>query len=184
MISMLSSKNIRLEPLALEHIDGIMTWINDPEVTFYFARLGRKISRSEETRIVRGLIDSKTDRIFSIFEGESYVGQIGLSQIYWPAKNGRIGIMLRRNAWGRRIGRQAAHLLLRRAFGELGLHKVWLIVRSDNEKGRKIWSSIGFREEGILRDEYFVNETYFDMVRFGLLAHEYLGHSDLPTDKP
>ena len=53
-----------------------MTWINDPEVTFYFARLGRKISRSEETRIVRGLIDSKTDRIFSIFEGESYVGRL------------------------------------------------------------------------------------------------------------
>ena len=29
----------------LEHIDGIMTWINDPEVTFYFRNLGRKISK-------------------------------------------------------------------------------------------------------------------------------------------
>ena len=181
MASMVLSTNIRLEPLAVEHIDGIMTWINDPEVTFYFARLGQTISRSDETKIVRGLIESKTDRIFSIFEGESYVGQIGLSQIYWPAKNARIGIMLRRNAWGRRIGRQAAHLLLRHAFDELGLHKLWLIIRSDNHKGRKIWSSMGFREEGILRDEYFVNETYFNMVRFGLLAHEYHRRSDISS---
>ena len=169
---------LRLEPLSLDHLDGIMTWVNDPEVTFYFARLGRVITRDEEAEMVKRLIESETDVLYSIFEGDEYVGQIGLSHIYWPARNGRMGIMLCRRAWGRRIGRRAAHLLLHEAFGELGLHKVWLIVRSDNEKGRRIWSSIGFKEEGRLRDEYFVNEKYYDMIRFGLLAPEYADVAD------
>ena len=80
-----------------------------------------------------------------------------------------MGAMLRRDAWGRGIVKQAARLILDKAFQEHGLHKVWLIVRADNEKGRHIWTSMGFRQEGMLRDEYFVNERYYDMVRYGLL---------------
>ena len=87
--------------------------------------------RSEETRIVRGLIDSKTDRIFSILKANHA----------WMDCRRFIGSKMDESAlcfgetWGRRLNKP--HLLLGRAFGELGLHKVWLIVRSDNEKGRK-----------------------------------------------
>ena len=52
---------LRLEPLSLEHLDGIMTWVNDPEVTFYspaWARTSRRKkkrtsypSSSSQTRI-------------------------------------------------------------------------------------------------------------------------------------
>ncbi len=164
-----TASHIRLEPLSLDHIDGIMTWVNDPEVTFYFARLGLEISRDEELNILRGLLESKTDIIYSIFDGDEYVGQIGLSQIYWPAKNARLGAMLCRHAWGRGIIKKAARLILDKAFNDHELHKVWLIVRGDNAKGRHIWSSMGFQEEGMLRDEYFVNGRYYHMVRYGLL---------------
>ena len=160
------------------HIPGRIPYkfefdIRDP---FYFARLGQEITREEEAEVVQKLIASKTDIVFSIFEGEEYLGQIGLSQIYWPARNGRLGIMLCRHAWGRDVARRAAKSLLDYAFGPAGLHKVWLIVRSDNAKGRYIWSSIGFTEEGLLREEYFVQEKYHDMVRYGLLE------SDLVSD--
>ena len=49
--------------------------------------------------------------------------------------------MLCRRAWGR-IGRRAAHLLLERAFGELGF-LIWLIVRSDNEKVAEFGHRLG-----------------------------------------
>ena len=91
------------------------------------------------------LIQSDTDLTsYSIFENDRYVGQIGLSQIYWPARNGRLGAMLCRSAWGRGII-QSRRLLIDKAFGEHDLHKIWLIVRADNEKGRHIWSRLGFR---------------------------------------
>jgi diamine N-acetyltransferase len=163
---------LHLEPLSLAHLDGIMTWVNDPAVTFYFARLGATISREEERIMVERLMASETDHIFSIFEGETYLGQIGISKIYWPAKNGRIGIMLSRQAWGRGVAKAATRLLMAKAFGPLGLHKLWVIIRADNEKSLHLWESLGFQREGHLRDEYYVNDRYYDMVRLARLAHD------------
>jgi diamine N-acetyltransferase len=168
----MTGPQLRLEPLSVDHLDGIMTWVNDPAVTFYFARLGATITREEERLMVARLVASDTDRIFSIFEGEAYVGQIGISKIYWPAKNGRIGIMLPRNAWGRGIAQAAARLLMTEAFGPLGLHKLWVIIRADNDKSLHLWARLGFTREGHLRDEYYVNERYYDMVRLARLAND------------
>jgi len=164
---------IRLEPLNMSHLDGVMTWINDPAVTFYFAKMGEVITREAEARYLRHLIDSSQDRIYSIFAGSDYVGQIGVSKIYGPAGNGRVGLMLRREAWGRGIAKNAAALLFEKAFGpEMGLHKLWLILRKDNMKGRHLWESLGFQLEGRLRQEYWVQDKYHDMLRFGLLSSD------------
>ena len=164
---------LRLVPLSLEHLDGVMSWVNDPDVTFYFARLGDPITRDEEAAYLQRLIASDTDRVWSLFQGEDYVGQIGLSQIYWPARNGRVGIMLPRHAWGRGIATGAARLLLAEAFGPLDLHKLWLILRSDNAKGLHLWTQAGFRCEGILREEYRSAGRFHDMVRLAMLRHDW-----------
>jgi len=179
----MTAPKIRLEPLSIDHLDHIMTWINDPAVTFYFAHLSETITREQEHAFVSRLVTSNTDRIFSIFEDDIYVGQIGISKIYWPAKNGRIGIMLPRYAWGRGIAKAAVHQLLEHAFGALGLHKLWVIIRSDNAKSLHLWESLGFQREGHLRDEYFVNERYYDMVRLARLAHDVPGPQREITDE-
>ena len=54
--------------------------------------------------------------------------------------------MLCRSAWGRGIVHRAARLLIDKAFGEHDLHKIWLIVRADNEKAA-ISGVAGFRAE-------------------------------------
>ena len=163
--------NLRLEPLSLDHLDGVMTWVNDPEVTFYFARLGH-VSREEEAAYLQKLIDSPTDEVYSIFDGDEYLGQVGLNQIYRPAQVARLGILLPQHAWGRGVAREAVSKLLDLAF-EGGLHKLWLQVRTDNAKGLHLWTSMGFRLEGIMREEYRVNGRYYDMARLALLETEW-----------
>ena len=56
------------------------------------------------------------------------------------------------------------------AFGELGLRKVWLIVRKDNRHAQAMYLRLGFDFEGVLRDEYAVGGVYYDMVRMAKLA--------------
>ena len=89
--------------------------------------------------------------------------------LHWPARNGRGFIALRRTMQGAGIGSAALRLLLERAWGELDLHKVWLIVRRDNRRGQALYLKLGFEFEGVLRDEYCVGGTFFDMVRMGAL---------------
>jgi RimJ/RimL family protein N-acetyltransferase len=163
---------LRLEPLSVDHLDHVMRWVNDPEVTFYFAELNQQITREQERAYLERLVASDSDRTWSIFEGGEYLGQIGLAKIYWPARNARLGVNLCREAWGRGVAQEAANLVLDKAFGELGLHKVWLIVRSDNSKGLHLWTKLGFRCEGILREEYRSALGFHDMVRFALLESD------------
>lgn len=165
---------LRLVPLVVEHLPFVMTWVNDLEVMQYFALRQQRIEEAEERGYLEKLVGSSTDRAFSIFEGDSddassYVGQCSINQIYWPARNGRVFLVVRKDK--QRGGRGAAALsaLIDRAFGEIDLHKLWLIVRRDNRRAQAMYLRAGFEFEGTLRDEYCVNGHFFDMVRMGIL---------------
>jgi RimJ/RimL family protein N-acetyltransferase len=178
----MSGPSLRLVPLDVGHLPFVMTWVNDREVMQYFALRQERISEAEERSYLEKLTASSTDRAFSIFEGEqddeaSYVGQCSVNQIYWPARNGRVFLVVRKEK--QRGGRGAAALaaLVERAFVEVDLHKLWLIVRRDNRRAQAMYLRAGFEFEGTLRDEYCVNGQFFDMVRMGIVR----GREDLSS---
>jgi diamine N-acetyltransferase len=160
---------LRLEPLSPAHLPHVMTWVNDREVMQYFANRQTTITEDEERTYIDALVQSKNDRAYSIFDGDSYVGQCSLNQIYWPAKNGRLFIVVRREMQGRGLGPAAIARLLSIAWDELDLHKVWLIVRRDNRTAQAMYLQLGFDFEGVLGDEYFVGGRWFDMIRMAIL---------------
>lgn len=168
---------LRLEPLAVAHVPHVMTWVNDREVMQYFANRQTAIHEDEERAYVNALVASPNDRVYSVFDDaaglsdeEAYVGQTSLNQIYWPAKNARLFVVIRKAMQGRGHGPAAVSAICDRAFGELGLRKVWLIVRKDNRSAQAMYLRLGFDFEGVLRDEYAVGDRYFDMVRMAKLA--------------
>jgi diamine N-acetyltransferase len=162
-------EDLRLEPLSIDHLPHVMTWVNDREVMQYFATRQQDISADEERRYLEQLIASKTDRAFSMFDRHTYVGQCSINQIYWPARNGRMFLVVRREQQGKGYGGQALRLLADLAWRELKLHKLWLIVRRDNREAQAMYLRHGFDFEGVLADEYCVNGTFYDMVRMSLL---------------
>jgi diamine N-acetyltransferase len=157
--------SIRLEPLSLDHLGHVMSWVNDHEVMQYFASHQRDITEDEERVYLEGLLASKNDRAYSVFDGDAYVGQCSINQIYWPAKNGRLFVVITKAAQNKGHGPAAVKALLDVAFGELDLHKIWLIVRRDNRAAQAMYLKLGFDFEGVLTDEYCVSGRYFDMVR-------------------
>jgi diamine N-acetyltransferase len=146
-----------------------MSWVNDHEVMQYFANRQTDITEAEELAYIESLSRSKNDRAFSIFDDDAYVGQCSINQIYWPAKNGRLFIVVRREMQGRGYGPAALRALFDIAWRTLDLHKLWLIVRRDNRSAQAMYLKLGFDFEGVLRDEYRVSERYFDMVRMSIV---------------
>lgn len=163
---------ILLKPTTLADIDNIMTWVNDPEIAEYFASLGN-ITREQETIYLEKMLASGNDRFYSVFIDGIYAGQCSLNQIYWPARNARLFIVLKKEFHGRGLAREAIAAILQIAFEELKLNKVWLIVREENKKGRHIYRKAGFETEGVLREEYYVKSAFINMVRMAILAKEY-----------
>jgi UDP-4-amino-4,6-dideoxy-N-acetyl-beta-L-altrosamine N-acetyltransferase len=78
-----------------------------------------------------------------------------------------------REARGRGVGRAAQVLGLDRAFGELGLHKVWAEVMADNDAAMKVQIGAGFRREGYLRGHVLKDGEPRDVVMLGILDEEW-----------
>ncbi|MBM4360433.1 MAG: GNAT family N-acetyltransferase [Deltaproteobacteria bacterium] len=160
---------VTLVPLSVDHLAHVMTWVNEHEVMQYFANRQDDVSEAEERAYLERLVASPTDRAYSVFdEAGAYVGQCSVNQIYWPARNGRVFLVVRRERQGGGFGPAALAALIECAFVELGLHKLWLIVRRDNRVAQAMYLRAGFDFEGVLIDEYFVQGRYHDMVRMAV----------------
>lgn len=70
---------------------------------------------------------------------------------------------------GRRLGRAA----LDHAFGGLKFHKIFGRALASNEGSIGFHRSLGFQQEGILRDHHFDGRAYHSVICFGLLSHEW-----------
>ncbi len=67
------------------------------------------------------------------------------------------------------------------AFGALGLHKVSGYALADNERSVRFHLRLGFRDEGVRRDQHAASDgTRHSVACFGLLADEWRAASAAP----
>lgn len=168
---------VTLRPLAETDVDHILTWVNDSEIVGNIAAFsGKAFTREDELEYVRGVVASKADVVFSIFaaDDDRYLGQVGVHQIHARSKVGRLSCIIgSQDEWGKGFGTAAIASVLDTAFGELSLHKVWLMVFETNERAKRTYSRIGFAVEGVLREEYFHEAGWHNMVRMSMLDREW-----------
>ncbi len=166
---------VKLRPLSIEDVDNVMTWVNDNEVIKNIANFDHVFSREEERKFLEKLTKSENDRVYSVEnEKGEYIGQVGVNQIYWPARVGRLAMTIGNKEYqGKGYGQAALRELLRISFEELKMHKLWGVVFKTNERMRHILHKNGFELEGTLREEYILRGEYHDVVRMSILEKEY-----------
>ena len=71
---------------------------------------------------------------------------------------------------GRGYIRSIIKLIIKQGFN-MGLHKLWLMIREDNIKGKKLYISLGFTLEATLIDEYIdpLTGQFVNMIRLYIL---------------
>src|SRR3990172_6777737 len=77
------------------------------------------------------------------------------------------------DSWSRGFGTDAIRRVLRYAFGELGLRRVWLITDADNARGIRCYQKCGFALEGVLRGHRLRYGRPLDMLAMGVLREEF-----------
>lgn len=118
--------------------------------------------------------DTPTGAGFSVVDAEgSFLGHATLFGAELPARIATFAIMLIPSAVGHGYGSEAARLMLRYAFDELGVNKVELHVWSFNARAIRAYERAGFRREGVRRAAAFHAGEFHDEVFMGILADEY-----------
>jgi RimJ/RimL family protein N-acetyltransferase len=106
-------------------------------------------------------------------ERDAVVGTVTLEGYEPVARVARLGIELHPDARGRGLGTDAVRTVVRYAFDQCNLRRVWLGVQADNLPALRSYSKAGFVEEGRLRDEVWRDGAWHDLVIMSVLAHEW-----------
>ena len=140
-------ERVRLAALRDEDSDRLFAWINDRELVVTSAPF-RPVARADHDAWFEAIRERDDVRIFGIrkVETDELIGSCQLHSIE-PGRTAELQIRIgERHEQGRGYGREAVELLLRHAFGPLGLEQVTLHVFESNAPARAVYRRTGFRE--------------------------------------
>lgn len=167
---------VRLRHLQPAEVSGrYVAWLNDVEVTRYLD-VGRSASTLESVRTYVASIEaSGNDLLWAIVErsGGMHIGNVTLNRIDRVHRRADTGLLIGEKAfWGKGCATEAWRLAVGHAFRGLALHKVVAGACSANVGSIRALERVGFKVEGVLRDEFLLDGRYLDVLRLGVLEGE------------
>jgi RimJ/RimL family protein N-acetyltransferase len=171
----LSGELVVLRPIRADDADAMWEMVTDPEGSRLTGR--NRTSTREEIDAWCAKAGEEEGRIdWAITHGsDEYLGEIVLNRIDPYHGSANLRLALRPGQRGRGFGGEAIELALAHAFDEsgLGLHRVSLEVLSINPRARMLYESLGFVEEGRLRDSHRNGEFWCDSIVMSMLEDDY-----------
>ena len=173
---MLEGRLVRLRALEPDDLEPNYRWVNDVEVTRYLDTR-YPISRGEEERwLANRPANDLAHGVHLAIETKDgvYIGNLALHGPHPEHRSAVLGIVIgEKHYWSNGYGTDAIVTLLRFAFGEMNLHRVMLHVKEFNERGIACYKKCGFQIEGTLRQNYYGEGHYWDVVVMGVLRDEF-----------
>jgi [ribosomal protein S5]-alanine N-acetyltransferase len=112
--------------------------------------------------------DARTDRC---------VGLVNYHDGHIRNRRAAIGYMIHPNRHRQGVATEAVAAILKFCFDELGLHRLQALIHPDNTPSRALVEKLGFRNEGLLRDNLRVGDDWRDDMLYALLSTERLNRS-------
>lgn len=108
-----------------------------------------------------------------IWYNEQLIGVIGLHYINWLNEKTSIGYYIDQNYENLGIMTKCTKFLIDYCFNEINLNRIEIQTATKNIKSQKIPRKLGFKQEGILREDEKLNGKIVDSYVFSLLKSEY-----------
>lgn len=117
--------------------------------------------------------DMPSSMAFRIEHEDKLIGEISFRTIKWFNRKAEISLFITPEYQGKGFGKQALLMLLKFAFKKMNLYRLEAEVVDYNDKAKSLFEKVGFVLEGRLREAKYNDGKYYDLLRFGLLKHEY-----------
>jgi RimJ/RimL family protein N-acetyltransferase len=103
------------------------------------------------------------------------IGYFRVNQYSELNKNLYIGADLHKDFRGKKLAYPAYIQFMSFLFNEYGLNKISLEVLDTNVRAYNLYKSLGFRKEGVKRQEIYKEGTYIDSIVMSILKEEFYG---------
>lgn len=154
-------------------------WMHDPDIQKCFKENMQGASLADAERFCENAkFQEKVQNGDSIHyaivnENDEYLGTVSLKVMDLDNGSAEYAITLRKNAQGKGIAFKATGLILKKAFDEYHLHRVYLNVLDDNKAAISLYERSGFTFEGEFREHLFLNGRFVNWKWYGILKDEF-----------
>jgi RimJ/RimL family protein N-acetyltransferase len=176
----LEGKCVRLEPLSLQHKQGLCDAIRDGELWNLFVTLvphpdaidtfftNAQVALENNEGLAFATIDKATNKV---------VGSTRFMKANLPNKRVEIGFTFLGTSWQKtHINTEAKLLMLTHAFETMALNRVELLTDFLNTTSRNAILRLGAKEEGILRNHMIMPDGRVrDSVIYSIISNEWAG---------
>lgn len=172
----LHTERLDLVEIQQSHLNDIFKLFGDEEVTRFYNLLplkeeqeGQKLldwfrNRYKESLGVRWGIALK---------GKSnIIGTVGFNN-YVKNHRANLGYDLQRDYWSNGYITEALKAIIDFGFSNLEINRIEAEVMQGNTASEMVLAKLGFKNEGVLRQWMYWNESHYDMTMFSLLRKDY-----------
>jgi RimJ/RimL family protein N-acetyltransferase len=165
---------MKLRKLELKDAQGMLSWMKDPEVNCFFQFSTDNITIESVNKYINDAQDTSCNMHLAITNDEDeYLGTISLKSIDNEAKNAEYAISLCKKAHGTGVAFKSTKEILRIAFEDLNLHRVYLNVIEENERANNFYKKCGFVFEGKFREHLDIRGDLKNLNWYSLLKEEF-----------
>lgn len=176
-MSRIPGERVTLREFREEDLSGMRAWRTDPESTRYLGGQSLMPASWDETEAeLRRYLSGDAGGVnWVIAEKDSlrYLGQISLMMIDQLNRRAELSVVMAPDQTGKGYAREGIRLALAFAFRSLNLNRVFLKVAADNERAVRCYLACGFRAEGRLRQDLFLDGEYRDALIMGVLRENF-----------
>ena len=177
---MLIGEKIYLRSVEAGDLEQLRNWRNLPQFKRNF-REYRELSRTMQNNWFERIVNGDRNTImFAICmrETNELLGCCGLCYINWVQRSADLSLYIGyQEAYidDEGIAKEACNLLFGYGFSELNLHKIWTeLYEYDAMKIEFYMSTFGFKKDGILRDNHFMDGKWWGSWMLSLLENEFV----------
>ncbi len=167
------SDDLYLRVLEKSDIDFLHRLYNNPDIMNFWFKEAFYSKSTLEAYFEKQLKDSQT-KSFILQNGDEIIGLIQLLEVENIHRKAEFAIMFDPLKQGKGYALKATNLAIEYAFRTLNLNKLYLYVDAINEKAIHIYEKAGFVQEAFLKDEYFVDGEYHNIVYMSCFQKDYL----------
>lgn len=173
---MLRGEKVALRPVEREDLKRLHELWQDVELAMLAGGAWSPWPLAAEEKDFDKHLEDEDKSDFVIEADGKVIGDIGLHREDRNRRDGTASMgvsILDREYLGKGYGRDAIAVLLDWAFRIQNYRRIWLETLGRNERAIRCYRSLGFVEEGRLRQHAYSNGAYDDVICMGLLRDEW-----------
>jgi RimJ/RimL family protein N-acetyltransferase len=162
-----------IRKLRFEDTSLILEWMHDDRVNKYYQCDFAAMTECNVKKFIENSQSEENKHFAFTDENDNYVGTISLKNISVENGSAEYAIVTSFAAQGKGYAYEATRQILKYAFTELKLNRIYLNVLTRNERANAFYKKCGFKYEGTFRKHCNIKGKFEDLNWYSMLREEY-----------